>query len=159
MSDTWDIPSLTRLTDEVRSTLAAGYTLSDNQVEVIEAILKKLADDEKEGKIPDLTMIAQTRFELFIRDIVTAAIHHKVPQMANIESLMTHCFALQKNWRKHFRSSYFVAVIDEERQRELEEVSLRDVTLDAKEGKWIVENAKPETYSHTEGNLGFKPGE
>jgi len=159
MSETWDIPSLTRLTDEVRTCLAAASKLSNNQVEIVDAILTKLLDDEKGGKIPNLVLIAQTRFDLFIRDIVTAACHKQDQLPRNVESMMTHCFAVQKTWRKHFRPSYFVAVVDEERQRNMEDVYLRNVTLNPKDGRWLVENAAPEAHSHTEGSLGFTPGE
>lgn len=157
--EVWDLESLTRLTDEVRTCLGAGSMLTDEQVEVVGTVMKRLLADDKSGNPQGLSFIAKTRFDMLVRDILAVGMQGK-EQRANLEPLEMKSFALQRTWRKHFKASVFNAMIDEERQKILEEVSMKNVTLQPGDaGKWIVEEAKPECYSHTEGSIGFEVGQ
>lgn len=159
-TEEWDIPSLLHLTDAVRTCVSSGSKLSDEQVQFMETVLQKLLDEDKAGKHQSIPFIAQTRIELLARDIVTTGMHNKNPTSDySPDTLELKCFALQRCWRKNFRPSYFVSTIDEERQNAMEEISLKNVTLNPEDGRWTVKDAKSEHYSHTEGTLDFKPGQ
>lgn len=155
----WDLSSLTRLTDEVRACLGNGTKLTDEQVEVVYIVIKRLLDDDKIGIPQGLDFIAKTRFDLLVRDILNPGTQSQ--EVRNIpERLEMRCFALQRTWRRHFKASIFVAMIDEERHKDMEAGSLQRVTLESrKEGKWTVDEAKPESHSHTEGSLEFQAGQ
>lgn len=156
-SEVWDTKALLKWTNEVRTCLGTGSSLSDEQVEVVSTLLKRLLDDEKRGNTPSLVFIAKTRFDLLVREILSFGTSHR-DQRASLQAMEMQCFAVQRIWRKHFKLSSFVAMIEEERQRRMEEFSLEGVEQD-KDGKWIVEDPKPPCFSEKEGSHGFEPGQ
>lgn len=157
-AEIWDTSALLKWTDEVRVCLGTSSGLSDEQMEVVSTLLQRLLDDEKRGNTPNLRFIAKTRFDLLVREILSFGSNRRV-QRPNLQAMEMQCFALQRVWRKHFKLSSFVSMIEEERQRRMEEISLENVDLDHRNGTWNVDDPKPESYSQGEGSIGFEPGQ
>lgn len=155
----WDLTSLVKLTDQVRACLGNGCKLTETQVQGLDTVIERLLDDEKAGHRQGIAFIAKTRFDMLVRDILSPGMQsqelRKFPQ-----TLEMKCFALQRTWRKHFKASIFIPLIDEERQKAMEDISLKNVTLENRtDGRWTVDDAQPESFSHTEGSLDFQPGQ
>lgn len=114
---------LLELSDTARATLKIS-SIPGKDLETLDTILEVMLADELSSQATELSVIARSRFDKLIEELVTDKKHLTgSPRLADIISKAS---SLQHKWQQRFKAAYFS--IDEDRLKEMkDDGALHDV--------------------------------